>query len=241
MKFSLLVAVLFVSLQGFSQDIIQFHNGKIVNAKVIEVSEKTISYQLKSADGNGPIYNVSLGKVKQVQYENGIIDDFEVITSEFADLNRSHLLEFNVVDLAFERVSFNYEYFPSEKRDWSLFVPVRWTFNPQISHWAQRPVIETGLGASLYIVRKNKLNFSMGLESSYSFSRHIETIEQGGFWQQVEVNRHWMGFYANTHLKFNFKPRLGMNVGFAAGWKYDLAGSGSRTQAKGDIGVFYRF
>jgi hypothetical protein len=241
MKNFLVLFLVFSYSVAFTQDIIEFKSGKLINAKVIEVSEKYVSYRLKSSDGDGPVYKISIEKINKVQFENGVIDDFEDLITEHADLNRAHLLEFNAIDLSFERINLNYEFFPTEKRDFSVYVPVRWSFNPSFSHWNARPVIEAGLGSNLYIARKNKLNWSVGLESNYNFTKAYVTQEFEGFWQEVLVRRHWMGFYANSHIKFNFKPRLGINVGFAAGWKYDLSSSQSISQGKADVGVFYRF
>lgn len=241
-----------LALIGFGQDVIQFKKGNVVEAKVIEVNDKEITYRLPSKDGEGPLYTVSIEKVEQVQYANGTLDNFEIVKEEFADLNRPHLIEFNAMDLAFQRININYEFFPTKNRMFSLYLPVKFTFNHnQASHaWSNSPWFETGVGANLYMVRKNKSNLSIGLEFMYSYKEVKDYIwiydpydpYYGGYSTFVDEKHEHLGFYATMAYKYNFRPRLGLNLGLSGGWKYGVTGA-ARDNAIGklDIGVFYRF
>ena len=174
--FSLLIVVL--SLASQAQDIIKFKNGSTQEVKVVGVDGKNISYRIDTKNSDAAIYSISISKIESVQYANGTIEDFSIFKEETANLQKASLIEFNMIDLAFQRIGINYELFPSKKRNWSFTIPIRFTINPySYQHlWTYTPWIETGLAANLYLIRKNKSNLSVGLEANYTYSKNTISI-----------------------------------------------------------------
>lgn len=73
----LLLAFLFCSLTFLSaQDKIYRQNGKIVEAKIIEVGSSEIKYK-EFNNPNGPIYVLETDRIKKIVYENGKEERFE--------------------------------------------------------------------------------------------------------------------------------------------------------------------
>ena len=60
----------------FAQDKIYRQNGKIVEAKIIEVSSSEIKYK-EFSNPNGPIYVLETDRIKKIVYENGKEERFE--------------------------------------------------------------------------------------------------------------------------------------------------------------------
>lgn len=76
-KFQLLLVLLFCSTVCLvAQDKIYRQNGKIVEAKIIEVGSAEIKYRVFN-DPNGPIYVLETDRIKKIVYENGKEERFE--------------------------------------------------------------------------------------------------------------------------------------------------------------------
>lgn len=76
-KIQLLIACLFCSVTFlFAQDKIYRQNGKIVEAKIIEISASEIKYK-EFNNPDGPIYVLETDRIKKIVYENGKEDKFE--------------------------------------------------------------------------------------------------------------------------------------------------------------------
>jgi len=225
----------------YSQDTIRFKNGNQIAVKVLEISSRKMSYKRTDNLENGPVYVVSLSTVKNVKYENGTIENFEGVRQEMADLSKRHLLEFNFADLLFSRTSINYEVFLGQKRKWSLFVPFRLTFNQKSHQWNGTPWYEGGIGSKYYMLRRGYFNLAASLETNYAYAQNQTFVQQNGIWETQQLPRHWLIFYGGLDMKVNFRPRIGVNVGFGFGGKFRVSSNESHPQAKVDLGFFFRF
>lgn len=72
----LIICLLFSGVFLFAQDKIYRQNGKIVEAKIIEVSSSEIRYK-EYNNPNGPIYVLEADRIKKIVYENGKEEKFE--------------------------------------------------------------------------------------------------------------------------------------------------------------------
>lgn len=72
----IIIALIFVSVNIFAQDIITKQNGEEIQAKVLNVNDKEINY-IKWSNMNGPTYTISVNDVFMIKYENGEKDMFE--------------------------------------------------------------------------------------------------------------------------------------------------------------------
>lgn len=73
---SIIIALIFVSVNIFAQDIITKQNGEEIQAKVLNVNDNEINY-IKWSNMNGPTYTISVKEVLMIKYENGEKDVFE--------------------------------------------------------------------------------------------------------------------------------------------------------------------
>ncbi len=79
-----LLIVLFISIDGFSQDIITKSDSVKIEAKVIEVGLNTIKYK-KFSNQNGPVYVIRKSDVHDILYKNGERDIFENKTNSASE------------------------------------------------------------------------------------------------------------------------------------------------------------
>lgn len=70
-----LLFLLFTTMSIYAQDIITKKNGDEIQAKVLSVNSKEISY-LKWSNQNGPTYTIAISEVFMIKYENGEKDVF---------------------------------------------------------------------------------------------------------------------------------------------------------------------
>jgi hypothetical protein len=72
----LLTAMLFTAIAAFSQDKIYRNNGKVVEAKILEVGSSEIKYK-EFRNPDGPIYILETDRIKKIVYENGTEEKFK--------------------------------------------------------------------------------------------------------------------------------------------------------------------
>lgn len=83
-KLALLSTAVFFILLSYSQDKIYRNNGKVVEAKIIEIGSDEIKYrEFKNPDG--PIYILETDKIKKIVFENGVTQKF---AADFKDPER---------------------------------------------------------------------------------------------------------------------------------------------------------
>lgn len=75
MKKFLIIAILFVSTIGFSQDVITLADGRTVNAKILELTTEFVKYK-KTDNLEGPTYTVPVNDLTKIKYANGSEDTF---------------------------------------------------------------------------------------------------------------------------------------------------------------------
>ncbi|NPA67128.1 MAG: hypothetical protein GXO50_00815 [Chlorobi bacterium] len=75
MKKVVLIFVLFISVNAFSQDIITKKNAEKIEAKVVEVGLDAVKYK-KFSNQSGPTYVISKSDIHDILYENGTRDVF---------------------------------------------------------------------------------------------------------------------------------------------------------------------
>ncbi len=75
----LLFSIFFMSITAFTikaQDIIELKDGNQISSKVLEIDKNTIKYK-KYSNLDGPTYNIEVGEVVSIKYENGEKDFFQ--------------------------------------------------------------------------------------------------------------------------------------------------------------------
>lgn len=75
MQFFTLVLFILITNFYYAQDVIFYKNGKQELVKVHEIISLEIKYK-KLDNLNGPLFVVPLINLKQIQYENGLIENF---------------------------------------------------------------------------------------------------------------------------------------------------------------------
>lgn len=72
---SLALLICFLSLNSSAQDKIYRKNGKVVQAKILEVGSSEIKYRVWK-DDTGPVYILETDKIQKVEFENGKVEKF---------------------------------------------------------------------------------------------------------------------------------------------------------------------
>lgn len=75
----LLFSIFFMSITAVTinaQDIIELKDGNQISSKVLEIDQNTIKYK-KYSNLDGPTYNIEVGEVVSIKYENGEKDFFQ--------------------------------------------------------------------------------------------------------------------------------------------------------------------
>lgn len=239
----LLIAGLAFSINSLAQDKVLLKNGTIVAVKVLEVGLEDVKYQLYTKEGDGAIYTVPKSKIELIEYESGLREEFKEITTEMADLTKKHQLGFNYIDLLSQNISFDYEYYLSESREFSLYVPVRIGLPRNSNHYFRANVFEAGLGIFIYPYRKKKLNYFTGLETAYAAKKQSYSTYDNitGFYSSEPIFRDYFGLYVTNGIKLNFKERFGLGYSFSVGMLADLKNGGTEVGGKINMNFFYRF
>lgn len=98
-----------ISLLGKSQDKIYRNNGKVIEAKVIEVGASEIKYR-EFNNPDGPIYILETDKIKKIVYENGkeekFVDNLKDPERYAGQLNRVIKLNFLSALYGYSEISF---------------------------------------------------------------------------------------------------------------------------------------
>lgn len=81
MKSLILIAFLFISAVGFSQDVITLADGRTVNAKILELTPEMVKYK-KSDNLEGPTYTVKKEEISKIKFANGSEEIFTAKKSE---------------------------------------------------------------------------------------------------------------------------------------------------------------
>lgn len=90
MKKLILLAILFISTIGFSQDVITLSDGRTIEAKILELTPDVVKY--KKADNlEGPTYTVPVIDLKKIRYANGSEDKFEAAATESKSSSTNNL------------------------------------------------------------------------------------------------------------------------------------------------------
>src|SRR5215467_10220757 len=71
----LLLALVFVFSFSYSQDKIYRNNGKVVEAKILEIGSDEVRYK-ESNNPDGPVYILETDKIKKIVFANGTIQQF---------------------------------------------------------------------------------------------------------------------------------------------------------------------
>jgi hypothetical protein len=80
MKKIIVIAIaVFCIKSGFSQDVIITKAGESIRAKILEVTDETVSYK-KYNDQEGATFVLKIGKIKIISWENGDVDDYEKVS-----------------------------------------------------------------------------------------------------------------------------------------------------------------
>uniref|UniRef100_UPI004056D689 hypothetical protein n=1 Tax=Alistipes sp. TaxID=1872444 RepID=UPI004056D689 len=74
--YGLLLLLFFINIESLqAQDIITFCDGSKVEAKIVEVTQTEIRYK-KFRNIDGPLYTISQGKVDNIMYKNGDVEQY---------------------------------------------------------------------------------------------------------------------------------------------------------------------
>ncbi len=87
MKKILVILLLIVATTSFAQDIIILKDNTKVEAKITEVSSKTIKY-LKYNNQSGPSFVLEISKISSILYQNGEVASFDVVDVD-KDINNN--------------------------------------------------------------------------------------------------------------------------------------------------------
>jgi hypothetical protein len=244
--FFALLSIFFCSASLFAQDKLLLKSGELLNVKVVEISSKEVRYQVKQGDTYGPLIVMGIDNISSIQYANGTEENLSSLRSEKADLTKAHLLEFNPADLMFNNVSFNYEYYPTAKRDYSVIIPVRLGLPAFSNHFGSRNLVETGVGFLAYPYRNRRINFFTGVELAYQRREEVDyeyynPYNPGAGYGQTLKHFDRIAAYSTTGIKMYILPRFGFTYSFSVGFIRDLSNADIDLAGKLNVAAFWRF
>lgn len=88
MKSIFLFLLLFLTISGFTQDVLTFKTGEEIQVKVVEVLQSEIKYK-KWDNLDGPIYEESKMNIFMIKYKNGSKDIFSEIENNTPTVSNS--------------------------------------------------------------------------------------------------------------------------------------------------------
>ena len=88
--FLLITIIVSFTLSLKAQDKIYRNNGKIVEAKIIEVGASEVKYR-EYNNPNGPVYVLETDRIKKIVYENGKVETFSEIIKTRKDMQAKEI------------------------------------------------------------------------------------------------------------------------------------------------------
>lgn len=233
--------ILFFTLatwSGFCQDKVHLMNGEVLQVKVIEVSDKYITYQYYiHGEGNGALIKIRTETVTLIEFENGNREDLSKYKIEIADKKKYFLFELNPLDLMLRAYSANFEFYPTKKRNFSLLFPVRIGFPTDDKNYYDKLKLEFGAGLMHYYYRGHILNCFTGFEGNYRIEEKAQTTYQG---PTIYTQRYYGVWYYTNGMRVNLTRLLGMSYALSIGAEFNKNGM-NELAAKATISFFLRF
>ena len=245
MKTFLIILAFSFSFTLYAQQKINFVNGNITEANIIEIGEKSIKYKL-SAYIDGPLYIIDIKEVSSIVMEDGSV---KKISSNIrsSDGYKKNMLSFHLLDLTFDDFTFSYErlfyngYF-------GLQIPLGLGFQNQsyYTYDNKKNTIYSGIAAYYYPFGQQKWSYYLGpefrfgyVESNYSEWYWDATI--GEYEKQIEVKSYYTKMYVRNGVMFTPVESLSISANFGMGIQYYGVNEHFRNAAHAAINISYRF
>ncbi|HTF06314.1 MAG TPA: hypothetical protein VK826_19920, partial [Bacteroidia bacterium] len=184
-----LLLILFLACPGpiFAQDLIVKMDSTKISAKVLTVTEETISYK-RWANPDGPTYVISRNDVARIEYSDGTVERFGISTKERMKALDKNVISITMSDIVVGLITVSYE---------RMLVPefsLRLTGSTGIAHLSKGSPEPVG-GYRYY--NKHKI-FSVGLEALYLVYRGKKMSYQVGVLAEVGSVNYGNGWYGPT-------------------------------------------
>lgn len=223
-----------------AQDVIIKMNGTTIEAKVLEIDNKLISYN-KYSNPTGPVYKIAKTDVEQIEYENGTVETFNTRKRVSASNNNAHYGN-NVLAIAPMQVNnggvgigISYERILDKNAIISLYIPIRTSLRSEYSY-----MYNTGNGGyeDIYTTffmpgvkvyptgAKGVVRYAIGANAAFMFDKQATNVYITDLNGNIIGNRPVMndrftfGLMVNNSLNINPTPHLYLGCELALGFKY---------------------
>lgn len=186
----LLLIIIFISIlseNNYSQDIIYLKNNDEIKAKVTVVHKNEIWYK-KYENLEGPEYKISTRLITLIVYENGHVEQFNVLTHQ--DSSQNNLISFNVADIFALGLGMSYTRYLFKKKV-NFKIPVSGFLLPNYLI----PNYSTGLDLNFSPLGLKKFNFYFGVGSRVG---HFNFDLSSYGYNYSFYNKNFWGLYFNN-------------------------------------------
>ena len=222
--------LLFISFQIAAQDLIYRKNGEIVKAKILNTTDKSISFKLYERAEN-LTYNINFAVVDSIIYENGEKETFfnkpvpVISTDNNQNLNyRHHLLGADLIGYLFYRnLLISYEYLPGKTR-----LGYKLAFAKNLKPWyyygyegsfnyGRNLNWSTRIGMNYYFFPPRTFRIGTGLHYIFgSYTINKSNYNPDNTYIQVSEDAKARGILLNFSGFYNITESLAINLGFDA-------------------------
>ena len=263
--FATLVSALLLAVNAKAQDKIVLRNGGVIEAKVIEVAPRTITYK-KSNNPDGPDFIISSREVERIQYANGTKDEISDVREREYDHDRGrrsrhwgasnekygkNIIAIAPIQMANEGpagVGIHYERVIDKKNIISLKLPFavifqsedRYNSGTNLSEREITPFYYFYPGVKIYPTGSNRrISYGVGPSVPLGFGRKLTSRYVGGNTVYSEKDVFKTGLLINNSL--NMQPSKNLYIGMELGLGFGYYDSGDNLATFDSSDPFVQF
>jgi len=225
-----------------AQDKLTFKTGEVIKAKIIRITKSKITYK-KHSSFAGPEYEVDKKTVKNIEFENGNVENFVNSNSLPFEVKKS-IISFNYGDFLADRFSFSYERLLNHGK-LGIKIPFGVTYQNTGNYSNNRMLYYTGLDLSFYPLGQRRLTYSagfggrIGVVNDYYYPYYDPYFDY--YYHPMIKKRLAAGFYMNNSLTLHIVENMSISGMFGLGLR-DIEGPNwAQFSAVGELNVSVRF
>lgn len=243
MKFLFFISVFLIAAFPKAQDKLTLKSGEEIQSKIVRISKTKISY-VKHSNTSGPEYEIDKKTVKEIQFENGDVENFENSNTLPFEVKKN-IVSFNYGDFLASRFSFSYERLLNKGKI-GIKIPLGVSYQNQNYYNDNRMLYYTGLDFKYYPFGQKRLTYSVGIgsrigvQNSSYYPYYYENYYNDYYYPSYK-KRIAAGFYMNNGLTVHLVENLSISGMVGLGLKDVEGPNWAQFSAIGELNVSIRF
>ena len=255
MKSILAISIVLFSINATAQDSLFFRRGDVLAVKIIQITNKEITY-IKHSNLDGPTYVVFSREISKIVFQNGETETINASgvsrmdnrPNEVVPNFKRNIVGFNYFDLLFGRISVGYSRIFGKKGFWGAEVALsgglaasQESSRPQNTYWALE------LSGQIYPLQQRRLTYFISPTFVIGEAHeHVGTETPPGWYYPGYpvyryAPRYYVAGYLGQGLRVSATPSFSITFLLGLGARYNDADHSVNSSAMFKASVNYSF